>query len=181
MKPESYNQIIDILKRHHKKIIEEIDRALNKNTSKKDENADVFAELPSYRIQAENKVTVGDTGENIAYKLVLNFLTTEDENKKSQDSREYFRLVYLPGERPALKIGKHEFKVLDISQGGLRFLNDKKIRLKDWANGKLTLSCGEQLKVAGRVEWEHDSEFGLLLRDSLPAAIIEKERLFVFH
>lgn len=181
MKPELYKNIVGILKKHHKKIIEEIDRALNKSATGKDEGADVIAGLPSYSIQAESEAKIGDTGENIVYKLALNFLTTEDKIMEFQDNREYFRLIYLPEERPVLKIGKHEFKVLDISQGGLRFLKDKKIRLRDWTRAKLILSCGEQLNVAGRVEWEHGDEFGLLLRNPLPATIIEKERLFVFH
>jgi hypothetical protein len=99
----------------------------------------------------------------------------------NQDKREYYRLIYLEDERPSIKIGRHKFKVMDISQGGLRFLNPKRVTLAEWVKGKLFLTCGDIIEAEGRIEWVQDDEFGLLLKMSLTSTILEKERLFVFH
>jgi len=98
-----------------------------------------------------------------------------------KDKREYYRLVYLEEERPTLKIGRYAFPVMDISQGGLRFLNPKTVKLEEWVKGKLSLSCGEVIPLEGRIEWMHDDEFGLLLNNPISATAMEKERLFLSH
>ena len=99
----------------------------------------------------------------------------------NQDKREYYRLIYLDNERPSIKIGRYAFKVMDVSQGGLRFLNPKHVKLAEWVKGKLSLSCGDLIEMEGRIEWVQDDEFGLFLKEPLTSAILEKERLFVFH
>jgi hypothetical protein len=98
-----------------------------------------------------------------------------------RDKREYYRLIYLEDERPSIKIGRYKFKVMDISQGGLRFLNTKHVKLAENVKGRLSLSCGDHIEMEGLIEWDQDDEFGLLLKEPLTAAILEKERLFVFH
>jgi len=105
----------------------------------------------------------------------------DSPSDRINDKREYYRLVYLEEERPVLKIGRHAFRVMDISQGGLRFLNPKTVRLDEWVKGKLSLSCGEIIPLEGRIEWMHDDEFGLLLDTPISATAMEKERLYLFH
>ncbi len=50
------------------------------------------------------------------------------------ERRKYPRTEYLNIERPRLKIGKHKFEVLGISQRGLKFLNDKEVKLSKYIN-----------------------------------------------
>jgi len=105
----------------------------------------------------------------------------EDSLEETRDKRAHYRIVYLEDERPTLKIGRYRFKVMDVSQGGLRFLNTKPVKLAEWVKGELALSCGDHIGMEGRIEWVQDDEFGLFLKEPLSSTIIEKERLFVFH
>jgi len=104
-----------------------------------------------------------------------------DDDQDVKDKREFYRLIYLEEERPTMRIGRYAFRVMDISQGGLRFLNPKHVKLAEWVKVKLSLSCGDLMELEGRIEWVQDDEFGLFIKEPLTAATLEKERLFVFH
>ena len=108
-------------------------------------------------------------------------MTEDKQIDRIKDKREFYRLIYLDEERPTLKIGRNAFRVMDISQGGLRFLNPKNVKLADWVQGKLSLTCGDLIKLEGRIDWVQDDEFGLQLKDPLTATIMERERLFIAH
>ena len=95
------------------------------------------------------------------------------------DRRKHFRLTYLKEGRPTLKVEKHNFEVLDISQRGLRFLNDKAIRLPKYVSGKLIFTDGESIDIEGLLKWEHDDYFGVYLKDLLSPAILQKEQRYV--
>lgn len=96
-----------------------------------------------------------------------------------EDRRDYLRLEYQPEERPQMTNKGQKFQVLDMSRTGLRIRNDKEIKPEDWVTGQLALASGQLLDVEGTVQWKHDNEFGLLLTDLIPAAIFEKERIYV--
>lgn len=96
-----------------------------------------------------------------------------------EDRRDYLRLEYQSEERPQMTNKDQKFQVLDMSRTGLRIRNDKEIKPEDWVTGQLALASGQLLDVEGTVQWKHDNEFGLLLTDLIPAAIFEKERIYV--
>ena len=89
------------------------------------------------------------------------------------------RTEYLNIEGARLKIGEHEFEVLDISQIGLKFLNDKEVNLSEYISGKLTLLCGESIDIEGSLIWEQDDDFGLYLKNYIPYDMIQKEELYI--
>ena len=43
------------------------------------------------------------------------------------EKRRHPRILFADEERPKLKIGVQEFDVIDISEKGVRFVNDKKV------------------------------------------------------
>ena len=95
------------------------------------------------------------------------------------ERRKYPREVYLNIEGPRLKIGKHTFEVLDISQIGLKFLNDKEVLFSEYISGELTFLYGESIAIEGSVIWEQDDDFGLYLKNLIPSDMIQKEESFI--
>jgi hypothetical protein len=95
------------------------------------------------------------------------------------ERRKYPTTVFLNIEGPRLKIGKHKFEVLDISQKGLNFLNDKEVNLSEYIRGKLTFLCGESIDIEGSLIWEQDDDFGLYLKNHIPSDMIQKEDLYI--
>ena len=69
--------------------------------------------------------------------------------KKSEhhEKRKYFRIEYPASIRPILKIRKHEFEVVDISEKGVRFSikKDKKKVTLSVKNAKLLNSTYDKL------------------------------------
>jgi hypothetical protein len=98
---------------------------------------------------------------------------------KGIERRKNPRIEYFNIERPRLKIGKHKFEVLDISQRGLKFLNDKEVNLSEHISGKLTFLCGESIDIEGSLIWEQDDDFGLYLKNLIPSDMIQKEKLYI--
>ena len=95
---------------------------------------------------------------------------------ENTERRKYLRIKYLNVEKPKLKIGKHKFEVLDISQRGLKFLNDKEITLSEYISGKLTFLYGESIAIEGSLAWEQDDDFGLYLKNLITSTMINMEK-----
>ena len=103
------------------------------------------------------------------------------KKKKYEDTerRKYLRIKYLNIEKPKLKIGKNKFEVLDISQRGLKFLNDKEIILSEYISGKLAFLYGESIAIEGSLVWEQDDDFGLYLKNLITSTMIKKEQKYI--
>ena len=102
-----------------------------------------------------------------------------NKENKSSERRTYFRIAYPPTNRPKLFVGKYEFEIADISEGGLRFINNQKIELETTVRGTTTFLCGESMDIEGNIVWQQNSETGLLLKDYISPATMEKEKQFV--
>ena len=98
---------------------------------------------------------------------------------EGMERRKDFRISYLNVEKPRLKIEMHKFDILDISQRGLKFINDKEIILSEYISGKLIFLCGESVVIEGSLVWEQDDDFGLYLKNLIPSDMIQKETLFI--
>ncbi len=103
------------------------------------------------------------------------------KKKEYEDTerRKYLRIKYLNIEKPKLKIGKHKFEVLDISQRGLKFLNDKEVNLSEHISGELTFLCGESIDIEGSLIWEQDDDLGLYLKNHISSDMIQNEKLYI--
>ncbi len=98
----------------------------------------------------------------------------EDIERRKDPRTEYSNI-----EGARLKIGEHEFEVLDISQIGLKSLNNEEANLSRYFRGKLTFLCGESMDIEGSLVWEQDNDFGLYLKNPIPSDIIQKEELYI--
>ena len=104
------------------------------------------------------------------------------ENKyPGPDRRKYFRIEYPPEARPLLTIGKKTFPVMDISEKGIRFLNDKQAKFADWVKGVLTFHDGDALEFEGKIVWERGGELGvqIVVTPIPPARVFAEQRYLV--
>ena len=99
----------------------------------------------------------------------------EKDQYKDLERRSYNRIKYNPKERAKLQIKTYVFEVSDISEKGLRFINDKEINLDKRIRGTLTFLYGESVEIAGSVEWEKDNDFGVQFEVPISSDMIIKE------
>ena len=100
----------------------------------------------------------------------------EKENFKGPERRSHSRIMYNPKERPKLKIDAHVFEVADISEKGLRLINDKNIKLDIMIRGVLTFLNGESVDIEGSIIWQEGNDLGLQFEDLIPSDKIYKEQ-----
>ncbi len=94
----------------------------------------------------------------------------------ASEQREFIRLLYPPTKRPKFKFGEHELEVIDISESGLKLLNDKEIKLGQLISGEIVLLSGKSINLTGEITWEHSNEVGLLITLIPRSIILEEER-----
>jgi len=92
-------------------------------------------------------------------------------DKKKYDGserRQYFRheLIYSPEKRLTFEIQKHAYEVIDISQEGLRFVDDGHLIVEDHVDGILKFSDGETRNIEGTIIWRSNNEIGLKFKTS---------------
>lgn len=98
---------------------------------------------------------------------------------EGSEKRAFFRVSYQPAKRPKLTLGMHEFEIADISEGGIRFINNQKIKLAASVRGTAHFLSGASMDIEANIVWEQSSEVGLLLKNYIPPAIMEKEKQYV--
>lgn len=103
----------------------------------------------------------------------------KDKPYDGSEKRTYIRIAYKPENRPRLKIGEDDLDVVDISESGIRCVNNKKIKLDKRIRGTMTFLCGESVAIDGDIVWEKNGEFGLLLKYLIPSDGMEKEKKYV--
>jgi len=103
----------------------------------------------------------------------------ENNNDTFPEKREVFRVVYPLSERPLLKVRKNKFKVTDISEKGIKFLNTKNREFSNWVNGTITLHDNTRLDIEGKIAWTQNDEIALNLITSIPYAKILKEQQYL--
>jgi hypothetical protein len=87
----------------------------------------------------------------------------DDKKSERQEKRRSFRIEYPASIRPTLKIRKHEFEVVDISEKGVRFSADKKIQFGRWVTGNITFYDGQVVGVEGKIAWKREQTIGMFL------------------
>ena len=103
----------------------------------------------------------------------------KSEEYEGSERRVYFRILYRSTKRPKLVTGKHEFEIADISEGGIRLINNHNIKLEESVRGTTIFLYGESMDIEGTIVWERNNEIGLLLNDYIPPATMQKENQFV--
>jgi len=98
--------------------------------------------------------------------------------------RDFFRIVYEPSQRPLLRIeapsleltGEHEFEVLDISEKGIRFLNDQNVHFSETVQGEIVFVDGETVPIEGHIVRGKGSQLSLKLSAAIPFKSVVKEQ-----
>ena len=103
----------------------------------------------------------------------------ENNIYEGTEKRSFFRIVYNPSKRPELKTNGISYKVIDISQKGIRLLKSHESGPAKRIQGNLKLLSGSNINLKGTVVWEQDNRFALFLEDPLSPETLEKERQYV--
>jgi hypothetical protein len=88
---------------------------------------------------------------------------------KGQERRQHPRTVFESQNRPRLKIGLQEFEVIDISEKGVRFVNDKKVNSEGWINGTIVFSDARRVDIDGIIVRQESGNLGLHLISPIDA------------
>ncbi len=99
----------------------------------------------------------------------------ETNDFQGLDRREYFRILYSRMDKPVLTVNQHAFEILDLSNAGIRFINNKNVKLDNYITGELTFLSGETVRVEGTLKWERSNMYGLYMKDQIPDDIILRE------
>ena len=73
----------------------------------------------------------------------------DDKDYEGIEKREYFRILYSKMDKPVFRVGSDSFEILDISNRGIRFINDRNVRLTHYVTGELLFLSGESIRVEG--------------------------------
>ncbi|WP_410288290.1 PilZ domain-containing protein [Desulfosarcina sp.] len=79
------------------------------------------------------------------------------------EKRHHPRTIFGLRGRPRLKIGLQEFEVIDISEKGVQFVNDKVVGIKGWVNGTLVFSDSRSIDIDGIIVRQDGGNLGLHL------------------
>lgn len=99
--------------------------------------------------------------------------------KKGADKRKHIRLVYPPEKRPRLRIKDHWLEVLNISEKGLKILNQDNVRLGMNVFGTVLFSSKKSYDVTGKIIWQHKKEIGVLVSKIPESVILEEVRMLL--
>ena len=115
-------------------------------------------------------------------KKIANLLKGKDKKVRSsseaqgkQDKRAFIRLEYPPGKRPKFIVEKDEMDIINISERGLKFINEKQIPRNKFISGTIVLSSKTSINLKGTVVWSEGNEAGLLISGVIPQDIMEEQ------
>jgi len=95
------------------------------------------------------------------------------------ERRSFTRVIYKPSQKAELQIGSDAFKVMDINESGIRFLNSAGKNIPQFIHGSLILLSGGRIDIEGKVEWMQDDEVGMSLSFLIPSTDIQKEQRYI--
>jgi hypothetical protein len=95
---------------------------------------------------------------------------------KAPERRECIRFEYPPEHRPVFRVRNKKLKIIDISEQGLKLLNDKQVKLGAMVHGSILFLNGKSMEITGKIVWEHDNQIGLLLAPLPPSVILAEIR-----
>jgi len=104
----------------------------------------------------------------------------DEKKSEREEKRRYYRIEYPASLRPTLKIRKHEFEVVNISEKGVMFLADKKIEFGRWVSGDVTFFDGQPIGIEGKIVRKHENNIGMFLTiKPIPYSKILSEQRFL--
>ena len=103
----------------------------------------------------------------------------DEKERENQEKRKFFRIEYPASMRPTLKVRKHVFEVVNISEKGVMFITDGKASFGRWVIGEITFSDGQTVIVEGKIVRKREKNIGMFLTiKSIPySKILSEQRL----
>ena len=103
----------------------------------------------------------------------------DEKKREDQERRRYYRIEYPVSLRPTLKIRKHQFEVVNISEKGVMLVAEKKASFGRWVSGEITFSDGQTMGIEGEVVRKNENNIGIFLTiKSIPySKILSEQRL----
>jgi hypothetical protein len=99
--------------------------------------------------------------------------------KRPLIKRQALRVAYLADYKAVLRIKEIPYEVVDVSEGGIRFLIGQQEIAKRRVAGELSLLRGDVLEVKGQIEERQDHQAALILKDLIPFFILSREKAYV--
>ena len=99
------------------------------------------------------------------------------DERPSNDRRAHFRLRYPQVEQPRIRIGKNEFFVSEISEGGARIVADKLAKSGQSVSGEIQFQDGELVPIESIVLRHSESETVLKFTKGISPMRIAKEQI----
>jgi hypothetical protein len=93
--------------------------------------------------------------------------------------RQALRVVYPVERKAVLRIKDKPYEVVDVSEGGLRFLLGQEEVTRRKVTGQLSLLQGEILEVKGQLEKRQGRQAALLLKELIPYFTLSREKAYV--
>ena len=75
---------------------------------------------------------------------------------------------------PKLIVREYELEVIDISEGGMKLLNYMRRDFGRQIFGTVVLLSGKSIDISGKIVWQYNNEFGLLIA-RIPRSVIIEE------
>ena len=104
-----------------------------------------------------------------------------DQSGPSIQRRKYFRVRYPPKFAPEIVIWGRTFRVVDISEMGVRFTNTPHLSFPEGyvVRGVITFYDKESIQISGSVAWAKDEDVALRLVRGIPFTRVLSEQAFL--
>lgn len=97
------------------------------------------------------------------------------------EKRSFIRIEYPLEERPRFIVEDHEMEVINLSERGLKILDDKQVHgtTGKTIKGKLKFTNGKAVNLVGQIVWTQGNEIGIIINGRIAFPIMEEQRAFV--
>ncbi len=103
-----------------------------------------------------------------------------NNNQDNLEQRQFPRFEFDASKSPVLIVENREFRIEDISQGGVKFLKGKAVDFPDVIYGKVVFEDGGSVDIEGNIAWEHEDVVGLSFEELIPKNVLEKNQQVAF-
>jgi len=103
-----------------------------------------------------------------------------EEHYSGEQRRRFYRIKYPLIERPTITVDKKEYKVIDISEGGVKFFSPvTSFKVSEYIKGLIKFHDGEVMPVEGHVLRLQNKRVIILLDRKIPLQRILKEQRYL--
>ena len=98
-----------------------------------------------------------------------------------ENERAFYRLVYPLTARPRLRVGPYPLEVIDLSEEGIRVLQNPALQLVvgEGFEGTIDLPSGPSLPIEGMVLWVDPPRIGARLIQGVPFSVMLEEQRYI--